>query len=254
MATNTGFISIDRERAFEIVVQEVERSIADGRYEPGQRLPSERDLAESFGVSRVVIREAMRALESRGYVSVRQGSGAYVLPPEERVVRRDVTLSLDLKESSLVELYVVRQSLELSAVRLTAQHASPRVAGDLDVLVAQMGRLAEVGIADPEEYMAFSRLDEGFHLAIAAASENRAMSSLLGAVLPLFTLGRKEIMRQAAVGAELFSAKHLALVVREHADIAVAVRNRDSRAAEYFMYGHMQRSIASWVPKDERTR
>lgn len=254
MSITSGFNSIDRERAFEAVVHEVERSIAEGRYSPGQRLPSERGLAESFGVSRVVIREAMRALESRGYVKVRQGSGAYVLPPEQQAVSRDVTLSLDLKESSLVDLYVVRQALELSSVRLAAANASVEQASELDDLVQQMRRLADEGITGPDEYVAFSRLDEAFHLLIAAASANRAMSSLLGAVLPLFTLGRKEIMRRATVGKVLFSQPRLTLVIKEHADIVVAIKNRDGRAAEYFMYGHMQRSIASWTAKHEADR
>src|SRR6476659_8776012 len=65
-------------RLYEQVAESIERAIAEGRYHPGQRLASERDLAEEFGVSRPTVRRAVIALEMRGLLESRQGSGVYV--------------------------------------------------------------------------------------------------------------------------------------------------------------------------------
>src|SRR4030081_674988 len=65
-------------RLYQQVAAAMERAIADGRYQPGQRLASERDLAEEFGVSRPTVRRAVIALEMRGLLEARQGSGVYV--------------------------------------------------------------------------------------------------------------------------------------------------------------------------------
>lgn len=247
MSTTTGYKVFDRSRAFEAVASEVERSIADGRYQQGQRLPSERLLAESFGVSRVVIREAMRALESKGLVSVRQGSGTYVLGGKVKALSQDLTLRLELEEASLVELYVVRQALELGATRLAAEHATPAQVELLGAYVDEMRAIAARGISTLEQYAPFARLDEAFHLALAGASGNLPMHRLLGALLPLLTKGREEIKRRGTNMKRFFAPDRLALVCQEHADILTAIKNRDGRAAEHFSYVHMQRSIASWT-------
>ena len=66
-------------RLYEQISQKLAKSIAEGRYELGQRLPSERELAQNFGVSRPTVREAIIALELDGLVEVRLGSGVYVM-------------------------------------------------------------------------------------------------------------------------------------------------------------------------------
>jgi DNA-binding FadR family transcriptional regulator len=82
-ATRRGpaFARVKRVRSFEDVVEQVRRSIADGAIEAGDRLPSERELAEQFGVSRATLREALRALEALGILEIRLGAhgGAYAL-------------------------------------------------------------------------------------------------------------------------------------------------------------------------------
>jgi DNA-binding FadR family transcriptional regulator len=76
-----GFVKVRRVRSFDDVVEQVRRSIADGAIEAGERLPSERELAEQFGVSRATLREALRALEALGLLEIRLGAhgGAYAV-------------------------------------------------------------------------------------------------------------------------------------------------------------------------------
>lgn len=240
------FRSIDRTRAFEAVVSQVERSISDGIYAVGTRLPSERDMAEEFGVSRVVIREAMRALESRGLVDVRQGSGTFVRSDSVRSVSRDVTLSLELEEASLAELYVVRQSLEVTSARLAAERATDELVDELDHHVGQMKAITSHGVRTLDDYMRRRDADQAFHMAIARASGNGLLYRLITAILPLCSSGHFEILRRAASLDTFISAEKLRAINEEHERLATAIRNRDGRAAELFMTWQMQRSIATW--------
>lgn len=242
--------TVDKTRAYEAVVAQVERSISERRYRAGTRLPSERHLAEVFGVSRVVIREAMRTLENRGYVAVRQGSGSYVINSDPNALTESVTLLLELEEASLVDLYTVRQSLELTAARLAASSAT---VGDFEVLekhLEDMRAIAEGGMNTLEEYMVFARGDEAFHLAIATSSRNPPLTRLLGAILPLFTKGREAILERNRTFTRFLTPAQLALVNEEHANLALAIKNGDAPAAEYFMQWHMQRSIAAWTKSE----
>lgn len=250
--TQSSFRSIDRFRAFEAVVSQVESSIAEGRYVVGTRLPSERDMADEFGVSRVVIREAMRALESRGFVDVRQGSGTFVRDRAIRSVSQEVTLSLDLEAASLAELYVVRQSLEITSARLAAERATDELVAELENRVAQMKAITSDGVHTLDDYMRRRAEDELFHLAIARASGNGLLYRLISSILPLCSSGHFEILRRAKKLDVYISEDKLRAINDEHERLALAIKNRDGHAAEVFMSWQMQRSIATWQRSDPR--
>lgn len=254
MATDVGSRHLERERAFETVVKGVESALVEGRYPVGSRLPSERDLAEEFGVSRVVIREATRYLESRGYVTVRQGSGTYVRDVDVPSLSQEVTLQLELREASLAELYVVRQSLEVASVRLAAENASDDLVAELDGRVAAMKSIASKGIRTIDDYMKRRAEDEAFHLAIAAGAGNSLLFRLIEAVLPLCSKGHYEILRNAPSLDTFVSAEKIAAINEEHALLALAIKNRDSRAAEVFILSQMQRSISHWLDSEKRSQ
>ena len=75
-----GFRAVILTRSYEQVVQQIQEGIRSGSLVPGQRLPTERELGESFGVSRAVVREALKVLAAMGLVESRQGSGNYFAP------------------------------------------------------------------------------------------------------------------------------------------------------------------------------
>src|SRR5688572_20217020 len=117
------FQSVAPERAYQVIVSQIERQITNGNLHEGDQLPGERELAEQFGVSRVVIREAMRNLQARNLVEVRHGSGTFISGKPGDTLTQSLTLLLKLEESSLLDLYVVRQALELVAAPRAAQYA-----------------------------------------------------------------------------------------------------------------------------------
>jgi DNA-binding FadR family transcriptional regulator len=147
--------------------------------QPGGLLPSEGQLAEQFGVSRPVIREALRVLAGTGVIEIVKGKGSVVRPIDANplLVFFDRAASMDL--DSIVELVEVRRGIELESARLAATRRTKEEGTVLAELVERMRR----AIDDPDAY---AELDVEFHLAIAAASHNRMIrhlvSSLRGAL------------------------------------------------------------------------
>ncbi len=131
--TASRFKPIRQSRISEEVAEQLKQSILLGQFKTGEKLPSERKLAEEFEVSRVAVREALRALGNSGFVSTRQGSagGAFVT---ELTFEQLTNTYLDLflaNKISVPELYEVRLLVEPEVARSAAQNVSPKYAGRL---------------------------------------------------------------------------------------------------------------------------
>ena len=106
----------------EHVRETLAEQIASGQFQPGEQLPTERELIADFGVSRTVVRDAVSRLRAQGLVESRQGAGVFVRDPAEPLVRaRTVFATL----SSIIETLEVRTALEIEASRLAAVRGSP---------------------------------------------------------------------------------------------------------------------------------
>jgi GntR family transcriptional regulator, galactonate operon transcriptional repressor len=158
------------------IVRQVVRGLALGQFHPGERLPTEDELAQRFGVSRTVVREAMRVLAARGLVEVRQGSGTRIAA-YERWHLLDPTLLFELMQSGrhadlVMELTELRRIFEGEAAALAATRRSE----------ADLTRLAELcaamtpALGDAEQ---FTALDVAFHDTVLAASHNRLLREAL---------------------------------------------------------------------------
>ncbi len=147
--------------------------------QPGDRLPTEAELATEFGLSRTSVREAMRFLVARGVVDIRAGSGAVVAAIDAESASESLALFLERRPASDYHaIHEVREVLEMRAARCAASRAST---GDVK-------RLAEVHaamlpLADGSDWDALSRADIDFHAKIAAASGNEILWTLLDALV-----------------------------------------------------------------------
>src|SRR5262245_61941046 len=103
---------------------QLENLILSGVLRPKQRVPSERDLGEQLGVSKTVVREAIRSLSARGLVEVRAGSGTYVREPSQDMVSRPMALWLRSGVLTVEDVHVVRTTLEVQIAALAAQRAT----------------------------------------------------------------------------------------------------------------------------------
>ena len=216
--------SQDSHKLYRKIALAIAAAIADGRYGPGEKLPSERELADSFGVSRPTIRDAMIALEFQGLVEARQGSGVYV--NVSAPVAEDAA---DLEVSAL-EWTEARRLFEGEACALSAAIASEEQLTRLDRLVDAMA--GDVGDAQIEQ------LEWEFHLAVALATGNVAISAGLE---ELWSLRQQSPLCASALRrARTGSGGNF---VGEHRQIVAALRARDSKAARRAIHTHLAQVI-----------
>lgn len=144
---------------------DIERLILEGKLEPGEKLPAERDLADQLGVSRVSVRQALRELEIRGLISRKPGRGTIVLAPGERSDPLDIAVaSIETLHPGLRDIMELRAIVEPPIARITANRATAR---DL----AQLRELVEAMEKDVS-HERYAELDRSFHQAIAQYAHN----------------------------------------------------------------------------------
>jgi DNA-binding FadR family transcriptional regulator len=200
------------------VRDELEGAIGRGDYEPGDRLPSERQLSEMFGVSRVSVREAIRSLEALGLVEVRQGRATLVVDASERS-QSYLARWLELHRDEVLELLFVRGALdELAAASAAASRDSDALARVKEAHAA-FATLAGSPDATLDD---LTTLDTAFHSAIAEASGVQLLTDLLRE-LHLQLADSRRVGFQAR-GRPKRSA-------REHAAILEAIERHDETQA-----------------------
>ncbi|HXG48107.1 MAG TPA: FadR/GntR family transcriptional regulator [Methylomirabilota bacterium] len=160
------------------VTAQIEALITGNQLAPGSRLPAERELALQFGVSRTVIREAVRALMARGLLEVKSGSGTVVRVPSAEAVTKSMTLFLRAGQTELdhAKVMEVRRLLEVEIAGLAAER---RTEEDLDTL----RRIVEDQVGIREDRDRFVSWDVSFHAALAAATHNKLFPLLLDSVV-----------------------------------------------------------------------
>ena len=171
---------LERPQRFgDVVAEEVVRLLARGDYQPGERLPPEPRMQESFGVSRTVLREALKFVESRGMIDVRQGRGAVVNSPARWNLLDPLVLSAMLENhptpAAFEQLMAVRTMLEPELAREAAAAIGDADLERLEQLLDAMAR--EIG--DPESFLQY---DVEFHDVLTAAAGNVIAHSILSSI------------------------------------------------------------------------
>jgi GntR family transcriptional regulator, transcriptional repressor for pyruvate dehydrogenase complex len=173
------FKPIRPKKISEEIVTQIKLLISDGQLKPGERVPSERELAALLGVSRPSVREAIMVLEAMGLVESRQGGGTFVRSLTETALADPLSSMVGNNPRMLHNLAEVRMGLETWSAYLAAQRATEVEIETLRQLVAEMGRQAENGGWDAE-------LDTKFHYAITAAAHNTIQLHVLNTIHGLF--------------------------------------------------------------------
>jgi|DewCreStandDraft_2_1066082.scaffolds.fasta_scaffold03779_2 GntR family transcriptional repressor for pyruvate dehydrogenase complex len=209
----------------DLVAQQLKQLLLARRFKPGDRLPSERELAEHFGVSRTVVREAIRSLAAAGLLKVQSGSGTRVRVPSSEAVAESMTLLLRLRSGQFDyhKVIEVRRMLEVEIAGLAALR---RTEEDLERLEAILER-ARSRLDDPDTFV---ETDLKFHAALAQATQNELFSVLLASVADILAEGRRLALRVPGTPMR-------ALVYHTH--ILDAVRAGDVARAREAMDRHM---------------
>lgn len=220
---------VNVQRIYLQIVDKLGNMIKSGEFKPGDRLPSERNLSEHFGVSRPPLREAIIALEVMGLVEVKPGSGVYVLDPVN--APNNTTLSEDLPGP--FEILEARLLFETDAVSLAAERISNNELQLLSQLLKQLEALNEQTNTEEAE-----KVDQQFHLLIADSTRNSAISSTIRWLWEL----RNKSEISAEFHKKLRGAGSIPMA-SEHKEILSALMQRDPALARNAMEKHLSRVI-----------
>jgi GntR family transcriptional repressor for pyruvate dehydrogenase complex len=208
-----------------MVFENLKASILAGTFCTGDLLPTQEVLAQRYGVSRTVMREAFNKLSSLGLIKSFQGRGTYVRSPDMQAVMGPMLSSLTLDEGTIRELMETRYHLESTIVRLAARHATEQQIRDLEETVACMEKGLQAG-----DIKSFAQADLNFHILLADISRNRVLKRIIEVI-------REMLVKFLEGFNQVAGAPERAIAY--HKKICCAIARHDSDQAEKQMRQHI---------------
>ncbi|WP_199043873.1 FadR/GntR family transcriptional regulator [Glycomyces salinus] len=211
------------------VIDGIKHMILEGELRPGERLPVEKDLAETLGVSRGSLREGVRALSILGVLDTRQGDGTYVTSLDVTRLLAPMGFVVDLQgEGQVGHVHAIRRLLECEAARLAATAITDAALDEAKALLEEAERILD---KTPEEHERVIEIDIAFHRVIATHTGNPVL------------VGMIEALASRTVRDRLWRSRREQGVDRrtheEHVAIWRALRDRDPEAARVRMANHL---------------
>ena len=217
-------MAIQRMDVFREALRRIEDHIEANHLQPGDRLPSDRDLAAALDVSRPLVRQAIKVLESLGRVSAHQGSGTYVQAASHRVAVRELTRGLPFDEDLLRQVLPARVAIELEVLHAAFHARTPETLGALHQAIdAREQRL-------PAAARPTAGLDLGFEAALGRACGNEVLRRLQALVHDMWLEAQIALGLAPADPGELH---------REHGAILQALERGDLPDAERRLRAHL---------------
>ena len=227
-----AFQAIDRRSLAHDAAEHLKELIASGALQPGDKLPPERSLATRLGVSRPTLREAVRGLVIMGMLETRHGAGTFVV--RQAPIGDPLTLSIDLHDAPIEELFELRLLLEPSATERAAARVTD---GELAALHEMVERM-EGAIGEPSQFIL---VDAEFHRAIHVASRSTMMLSVLDGIADLSLRGRTISSTRPGVTRR---------TAREHVAILEALDAHDPVLAREAMAAHLMHIRGVLIGRD----
>jgi len=222
------FKPIRPKKISEEIVEQIRGLISKGDLKPGDRVPSERDMASLLGVSRPSVREAIMVLEAMGLLESRQGGGTFVRSLTESSLSDPLTLMVENDPSLLAALVEIRMGLESWSAYLAAQRATDDEIAEMLGIIKQMEKDAASGGWDAD-------VDSRFHYAITSATHNTLQVHLLDTIHGLFHATIQVTLT------EFYRRKgYLELLLQQHKAIYDAVSTRNMEGARNAMMEHLE--------------
>ncbi|QRP50447.1 FadR/GntR family transcriptional regulator [Amycolatopsis sp. FDAARGOS 1241] len=223
------FDVVSSSRMSEVIVEQIRSLIRADKLRPGDRLPSERDLCDQMGVSRVTVREALRVLEAAGLVAIRVGArgGAFVTTPSSTKLGANLADLVTLSPMTAPEVIEARQVVELGIIEMVIERATEE---DVDEL-REMTREHQAALKRGEYSMEMSA---AFHVRVAKCAHNAAIEMLVHSFHGPLLMS----LREAQVAAPLMGHRGTS----EHREFVEAIGARDAEKARDIMAKHLRRT------------
>ena len=238
--TGVAFTPIRQARASGEIVSQIERKIFDGDLKTGDRLESERELAERFGVSRITVRDALRVLEARGLVQVKVGAsgGAFVSETNVDQVAESISTMILLRRMTLSGVAEARTVVETATCELAAERADAAA-------LKRIEQTVEKGRSVVREQAPHTEASMDFHVAVADAAKNELLAATVAAYRDLLVQTLHDMR-------DVRSAK---ATQKAHEEILDAIRSHDPEAARKLMLEHLrdfEKRLRRWLATQEQ--
>ncbi|TKH03248.1 FadR family transcriptional regulator [Peribacillus simplex] len=220
---------IKPKKIYEEVSDELYEMIRSGSLKPGEQLDSIQQLAENFQVGRPAIREALSALSSMGLIEIKQGEGTFVKTFDPAIMNHPLSAALLMDQDNIKHLLEVRKILESGTAEVAAKKRTEENLIELKDRLFDMERVSE------DEELS-DKADIAFHVAVANASQNELLITLMNHVSELMTEKMRDI-RRVALYSEEMTLKQL---YQQHVRIYDAILAQDEDGARSAMLFHLQ--------------
>ena len=224
--------AVKKRRAYEDIVEQIRRLINKDKLRQGDQLPTEKELSETFKVSRLTVREAILSLETLNLVDRRQGNGTYVIATSEEALVKPFAAGLVEEKDNLLDVFAARGIIEPEVAQLAANNATPEQIVELERILEIQEKNVEKGTG----------MDSDFHRTLARMSKNRVLERLLFALMKVMETTREKYLQP-----EERRRKSL----EGHREILAALKSGSPDGARRAMRRHLQ-AVENTVFKNMR--
>jgi GntR family transcriptional regulator, transcriptional repressor for pyruvate dehydrogenase complex len=222
------FSPVNVDRVSQVIVDQIKVLIRDGRLQPGDRLPSERELCQRFGVSRVTVREALRVLEAGGLLTIRVGAhgGAFLTSPSTERLSEGLADLISVSTLTAANVTEARIIVELGILPLAVERATDDDIAALFTMVDEAESALDAGTYAVE-------MSAAFHIRVAECTHNPAIAMLVQSFHGPLLMSLEESHQSAPMGSQ---------GIDEHRKLAQAIKDHDLAAARKVATTHLDRT------------
>ncbi|BDU77872.1 FadR/GntR family transcriptional regulator [Mesoterricola sediminis] len=221
---------VKSKRLFEEIAEQIQQLISGGELKPGDKLLSERELADRLQVSRVSVREAIRSLEMLGFIEIRHGEGTFIRDTAANEVIRPLAVFLAMERNSLLDMFEVRRIFETATSALAAERATDDEIDQIGMLLEKMKDRIRQGDSEGGE-----TYDAAYHYAVAEATHNSLLIKLLRTVHEEWSKAVSAGSQQLLGDSEMNAQK----IINQHTQVYEAIKAHDPDTASRAMLEHV---------------
>ena len=215
MNTPITFHSIHQPSVVDQIIETIKSALMTGELSPGQRLPSETEMARQLGVGRSAIREALKILQAMGVLTARRGDGTYIAEEPSEKLLNPLSFAIILGTEVSSELVELRVMIEIGYCELASSQATD---ADWKHIEAAAKALENSFTADDKDHETLARLDLEFHYAILEATHNPLVQKIGRTVEELFFISIRDNFRES---------EHVKRAIEAHEQIVAALHSHD---------------------------
>ena len=216
--------AVIKKKAHEDIVKQIRNLIEKGRLKRGDQLPTERELSETFKVSRATVREAIFSLEMMNLVDRRQGDGTYVIASSEEALVQPLATSLFHDKDDTIDIFSLRKIIEPEIAQLASENRTSEEINELEDILKEQ----EKEVANGKNPI---QTDSEFHLLLARMARNRVLERLLLALVDLLGKTREKYLQ---------TEERKQKSIRGHRNILAAIKSGNGTAARQAMRRHLK--------------